>query len=389
MRLPFDADIDISVDHSYQGPYTLALLWSYELLGKALRQMINLKAFEWLYPESLLFDVNSDVIQPFSNQGSSPKQIEGLGLVTAADTFDSGKSVISFIRTCHELKYLKLQTNDQALVGDLMSLCRWPKLQVLNLDIADDPSEPPTEECIRDFIAYHSSLVSLTWYISLHMNDLPLPILSFNSLPHLVAVDGSADDIWPIILSPCTPPRPLEKITRFPTAAEFWSRPERSFQSISKSSLRIVAIAVKQVSQLTELAAHFPNIECINLTGSEIYQQSITWDDEAPDAVKKALTSLSSFTNLRVILGFRFWDYREPEEMRETPRRREYFRWVHTLLPRLEFCSVGFRDGIEFIREGNDVSWKWFGLPSSSGEYARSNRERDFTIREERDQFAS
>ncbi|GJJ10758.1 hypothetical protein Clacol_004986 [Clathrus columnatus] len=64
MRLPLD--IDVGVNHSYQelpNPF----LWSYELLGRALRQMINLKAFEWLFDKTPIFDVNSDVIRAFSN----------------------------------------------------------------------------------------------------------------------------------------------------------------------------------------------------------------------------------------------------------------------------------------------------------------------------------
>ncbi|GJJ10759.1 hypothetical protein Clacol_004987 [Clathrus columnatus] len=274
MRLPFD--FNVGVNHSYQEPEnTLLFLWDYELLGRALHQMVNLKAFEWLYDEIPIFDVRLDVIKPFSNQ-CILERVDGRdGLfVSLFDTPIEGA---------------------QAVVRDLMSLCRWPKLQVLRLHIVDDPGGPPTED------------------------------------------------------------------------------------------LRIVAIAAKQVSQLTELVVLFPNVECIDLRGSGVYQHLVRWEGEAPNMVNKVLASLSGFMNLRVILGFRFWDYSETEEMRETPRRREYFHWVHTLLPRLDFCGVNAEDGIEFIHEGNNVSWKWVSLPAKTF----AGRERDFTIREEFDRFAS
>ncbi|GJJ10762.1 hypothetical protein Clacol_004990 [Clathrus columnatus] len=267
MRLPLD--IDVRIDHSYQEPENTSLfVWDYELLGRALRQMVNLKAFEWSYGETPIFDVNSDVIHPFSNQ------------------------------------------------------------------------------CILEHVKGRDGL-----FVSL----FDTPILCSNNLISLtlIATDRAFN-----------PGKPIANFLTTCHRLKFWSRPERSFQSISKSSLRIVAIAVKHLSQLTKLAGLFPNVECIDLASDSFENESVTWEGEPPD-MNTFLTNLSAFMNLRVILGFRFWDYSETEEMRDTPRSREYLHWVHTLLPCLEFCGVLYEDGIEFIREGNNVKWKWLDLSSS------------------------
>ncbi|GJJ10256.1 hypothetical protein Clacol_004482 [Clathrus columnatus] len=297
------------------------LLWSYQLLARALSQMVNLKALEWSINTTPVFDPNSDIGKDYPN-----------------------------------LRILKRQ----ALVGDLISFCRWPNMRVLSLLIDLDRSKAPKKESIIEFIGFHSNIVSLEW--------------------NLRAIDGNKDSVRSVVLSPCIPPRPLKKIVGFPTDVEVWDHLE-SFKNICQSSLRIVVIPVKSIYQLTTFAAIFPNVESIDMRRNDLLRNS----GNTPNTMEAILSSLSCLKRLRVILGIPLWEHDRPEEVKED---NKFFPWIHVLFPRLEFWGEP-EDGVVFTRDGNNVSsWHWVRLPPATL-YRFRDREQDFTIREECDRFAS
>ncbi|GJJ15500.1 hypothetical protein Clacol_009778 [Clathrus columnatus] len=320
------------------------LLWSYELIARALHQMINLKALEWNNAETPIFHAESDIGKKFSN-------LCFLGRMPG--------SPFSFRR--------------MPLNG------RWPNLRILALSISYDHSEVPTTESIKDFISFHSNIVSLEWHISLRRSPrLSITSLPPGCLPHLRALDADKELIQSLIATACIPPRPLKKIINFPTEAELWEQPEISFQGINKPSLRVVSLAIRSLSQLTSFGDMFPNVECIDVGNSV---STGLWDEDLRHfrIPLMATERLSCLKNLRVILGVQFL-----HESMEDEENKDRLEWVNQLFPYVEFCADR-SSGIVLTRRNNSISWKWVDIPLWS-KYL--GREEDFTIPEERDHIA-
>ncbi|GJJ10785.1 hypothetical protein Clacol_005013 [Clathrus columnatus] len=395
LRLP----VDVGVNHPYKKPDNVVLLlWSYELFARALRQMVNLKAFEWSYNKTPIF-ANSGMGKEFSNlrilerviQPQVPLNLSNAScdyislFDTPVDPLDCGRSVVNFLTTCLRLKYLNLRINRQDFAHDLISLCRWPKLKVLLLSITRDYSERPTEELIEDFIRFHSDIISLKWHI-LFNNFIPLAILSLhpNSLPHLQALDGDDDSVRSIITNSCISPRPLKKIIGFPADRISWNQPEPTFQGVCKSSLRIVTIPVTSLAQLTSFAALFPNVECLNIMGSNM-TKSASWPLSIfpLEGMNPTRDILTLFKKLRVVLGVRFQSYLCEPTLKIEGKDYTLFQM---LFPHLEFCGVEDEDGIVITYRGSThIEYDWFEVPLVPDRFL--GRERDFTIREEYDRF--
>ncbi|GJJ10145.1 hypothetical protein Clacol_004371 [Clathrus columnatus] len=219
-------------------------------------------------------------------------------------------------------------------------------------------------------------------YISIFDTPLSIPFLAPNYLPHLQAIDGHKDSVQSVVLSPCIPPRPMKKIIGFPTDNEHWVYSDL-FKNICQSSLRIAVIPVKSIPQLTTFATLFPNVECIDIRRSDLVLENI---GNTLNVTEEILCGLSHFKKLRIILGILLWEHDRREEIREDS---EFFRWVRTLLPHLEFCGAEWQDGTVFTREDNNVDdWHWVRLPPAPF-HGFLGREQDFTIREECDRFAA
>ncbi|GJJ10754.1 hypothetical protein Clacol_004982 [Clathrus columnatus] len=399
--------VDLCKNHPYSRPENVEpLLWSYQLFARALCQMVNLKAFEWSFNKTPVFNANSDIGKDYPNlrvlkqvsNSSIPMHfltggsyisifdiptlhsisLISLTITVERDALDSGKSIIIFLTRSLGLKYLKLRIIHQAFLGDLFSLCRWPNLEVLSLSIGCDHSKAPNEESIIEFIGFHSNIISLEWhldYLDEPWSYVAIPLLPSNFLPHLRAIDANTDTIQSVVLSPCVPPRPLEKITGFLTYIEAWDHLQ-SFKYICQSSLRIISIRVKSISQMAHFAALFPNVESIDIRGSDVLSNIDPTRDEM---------------RLRVILGIRLWEYDKSGEIEVDD---EFFQWIHIPFPHLEYCGAeSWNDAIAFRRDGNSVdNWHRIRLPhwqASFRKFKFSGREQGFTIREECDRFAS
>lgn len=128
-----------------------------------------------------------------------------------------------------------------------------------------------------------------------------MPTLSFppGLLPCLKALEGDKDLVRSIITTPCIPPRPLKKILNFPTSLELWKEPEKTFQGIDRFKLQIVSFMVRSLSQMTDFGRFFTNVDCIDISESNI--STGIWDDDMKH-FRTPLIVASMFLRLYVLL---------------------------------------------------------------------------------------
>ncbi|GJJ10778.1 hypothetical protein Clacol_005006 [Clathrus columnatus] len=244
-------------------------LWSYELIGRALRQMVNLRALEWLPNSTPLFDAESNMAKQYSN-------LHALDPVHTSGDLCSLRKDRPYV-SIFDTPYLKLVIFRQAFAGEFISCGRWPNLRTLSLLISRDLSTATAaEKSIGDFISFHSSIVSLNWHIGFdsetdlpdrrYGNPLSITSLPPGSFPKLQALDADKDLVRSLLACPCNPPRSLRKIIKFPTDVETWTHLEKNLQGTDKSTLKIVELGpIESLRQLSEFGTLFPNIESINI----------------------------------------------------------------------------------------------------------------------------
>ncbi|GJJ10797.1 hypothetical protein Clacol_005025 [Clathrus columnatus] len=379
------------------------LLWSYELIGRAMREMVNLKAFEWFPDKTPIFDVENSIVKGCPNLRvlkpvpESPIELDSVpvdrlyvslfetpimyNMVSFTvqslwDALDSGKAMMNFLTTCRQLEYLNLYISDQALVEDLILCGRWSNLRNLSLRIHQDHDTQPTEEATRDFVVFHSNLVSLTWHISFKNKENPndyseriqliVTSLPSGSLPRLQVLDGNEDFVRTIVTTPCSPSRHLKKITNFPMDTKTWESPIWNLQGLNIYYLKIVTLSINSLSQLATFCLLFPNVECVDFS----------------EGLEKLFP-----TNWRNSNMLHVEDEDEIDKDEDNAESREeynhiIFSWIHSRLPKLEFCASDSW-GVNFLQTIFPVYWEWASVPM---EGFHAERERDFTVPEESDQ---
>ncbi|GJJ10776.1 hypothetical protein Clacol_005004 [Clathrus columnatus] len=391
-------NVDLADDQSKKPENIPSLLWSYELIGRALSQMVNLKAFEYLPSSPPVFDVESNIAKQYpslkilkqvhhwSNLPTIPKNrsyicifdtpimhsvrgLVSLTLNSSWDAFDYSKSIM-----CRQLEYLKLLVYGQAFAAEFVSRGRWPNLRTLSILFPEDCSEATVaEDSIGDFLSFHCNIVSLDWHIGLktdpvdHFNAKLLSITSLplGSLPRLQALNADSNI------------------------------------GIDKSTLKIVKLGpIKSLNQLYNFGTLFPHIQSIDFHSLDIFPNDWKWSRmlhlfklteknvTSVNLQADLVLSLSTMQNLKIIIGFEFWeqgwDEDHPRKCRDKLKEGDninavIFDYIIERLPRLEVCAVHYSI---IKRVGTSRCWKWSWVALDN---VYSERKHDLTIPEEHD----
>ncbi|KAF8521702.1 hypothetical protein JB92DRAFT_2890355 [Gautieria morchelliformis] len=244
--------------------------------------------------------------------------------------------------------YDDYQTSDLNM-DNLFLLGKWPRLRILQLENITLSPTPVMGVAVGSFFSNNLAIRHLLCIVCRNDHEIPDIIFPPNCLPHLTFLYAEDPMIRAILSSPCSTPRPLEKLHGLTLDRAIWEQPDSSFQGVNKDALLAVNIrTIQRPDDLQLLGMLFPCIEYLDL------EEVLCYDDMGYArclSMADCANKLRSFQNLRALYGSPLSSDDLEEEIQAN------IVLLADIFPRLVFVD-GPVDSTEIIRGADGLTWR-------------------------------